>query len=1058
MLSRTGTLVFFISVVSSISYPSFIFSQEEKRIISPVNNPLLNEFDLRAMAVDKKGNLWFATERGIIRYDGNEIIVFDKREGDTNTMANNSVGRLRFDKDDNLVFIGVASEGYLNTKTGKVNRFKIQFDEKDRLRLAFPYAYGWPYIDDDKTVWLGIFNIGFVNYNPATQQTRYFRLYDSLPFLINNVYSIKANLADKNKLWLATNKGIYSFDKKSNSLTRNFKAENPADSTVHDENVINIIVENKDTVWFSARERGIGCYDVRTGRYRIFSGKDKITGRPINLAVSLIQRKNSQEFYIANKGLPGVFNYKNNTYSFIFKFNRDYPSVQLDYFGEDSLKNLWCVSFYQLYRAEKNNKLSSYLAEDASPVNNMRNAFKLCLWDSLAKVYYAIFWGRPEVLMLDERMQLLKIIPIEPAFSKWPNAEPYIFDALIDKNGNLWVAGSALWLYDKASGKLKVFTNKNSPDLRSLFIQNLTVNRDHIYMQPASNFCNAVYKLNVNTLTVDSFFLPKVNIPEKSRFYQVDKNKEVLELDTTGKYAFVCYGLDLYRFNLFTNEAKKIFTLTKEKKAFPHIYNMFWYKLDGNNNLWVATMDGIKIYESESLKIIREIPRETEAYPLGLFHVAEKKLMSYVYSKGIILYDYVDNKEYKLTPSDGLTTIENYGFNVSNNKLFVGTYDLFHYSDIDNIIKADFNRRCFLSKILLFNKPFKTDSLPEYLHILNLPHNKNSVSLTFSSTEFDQPERLEYRYKLTGVDKEWVYVNFLNRTIFYNSLVPGQYRFLANVKNPDGTWSEEGVDILIVISPAWWQTNTFKVLAAFLIIGFATFLIRMRIQHVRKKERQIAAHEKELLELEAKALRAQMHPHFIFNCLNSIKSLMQENQMDKGVIYLTTFSKLIRTLFNNADKKEISLYDEIETCKLYLQLEAMRFDSQFSYNVNIDETIDLKSISVPALIIQPFIENAIWHGIVPKGSGGNVSLDVSRSNGNVEIVVDDNGIGRESSQQNKGASSIGHQSKGVNLTQSRLELDNLLQQRKAKLETIDKRDENGKAIGTKVSIILPQED
>jgi sensor histidine kinase YesM len=223
-------------------------------------------------------------------------------------------------------------------------------------------------------------------------------------------------------------------------------------------------------------------------------------------------------------------------------------------------------------------------------------------------------------------------------------------------------------------------------------------------------------------------------------------------------------------------------------------------------------------------------------------------------------------------------------------------------------------------------------------------------------------------------------------------------------------------------------------------------------------EKQKAKHEKDLLELEAKALRAQMNPHFIFNCLNSIKSLIQDDQKDKSVTYLTTFSKLIRTLFNNADKKEITLYDEIETCKLYLQLEAMRFDAKFSYSVNIDESVDLKSIQIPALIIQPFIENAVWHGIVPKGGGGNVSLSVLKNHSVVEIIIDDDGIGREASQQNKVASNIGHQSKGVNLTQSRLELDNLLQQRQAILETIDKTDTNGKAAGTKVIIKLSQEE
>ena len=234
------------------------------------------------------------------------------------------------------------------------------------------------------------------------------------------------------------------------------------------------------------------------------------------------------------------------------------------------------------------------------------------------------------------------------------------------------------------------------------------------------------------------------------------------------------------------------------------------------------------------------------------------------------------------------------------------------------------------------------------------------------------------------------------------------------------------------------------------------FIVNELQGELLEAEKQKSLHEKALLELEAKALRAQMNPHFIFNCLNSIKALMQEHQTEKGVAYLTTFSKLIRTLFNNADKKEIRLYDEIETCKLYLQLEAMRFETKFSYRVNIDENIDLKSVQVPALIIQPFIENAIWHGIMPKNEGGNVLLNVSEKSGHIEIAIEDDGIGREASQQNKSIN-MTHQSKGVNLTQARLELDNLLQQRQASLVTIDKQDENGKATGTKVIITIKEE-
>jgi sensor histidine kinase YesM len=228
-------------------------------------------------------------------------------------------------------------------------------------------------------------------------------------------------------------------------------------------------------------------------------------------------------------------------------------------------------------------------------------------------------------------------------------------------------------------------------------------------------------------------------------------------------------------------------------------------------------------------------------------------------------------------------------------------------------------------------------------------------------------------------------------------------------------------------------------------------------QRNKRQEQEKTILKIQTIEMEARALRAQMNPHFIFNCLNSIKSLIQQHDEEKSITYLTTFSKLIRNLFNNADKKEISLHDEIETCKLYLQLEAMRFDTKFSYAVQVDDNIDLKSIQVPALIIQPFIENAIWHGIMPHNSTGHVSLNVLRKDGIIEVVIDDDGIGREASQKIKSTSSLAHQSKGVNLTQTRLELNNLLQQRQAELEMIDKKDENGTATGTTVIVKIKEE-
>ena len=350
---------------------------------------------------------------------------------------------------------------------------------------------------------------------------------------------------------------------------------------------------------------------------------------------------------------------------------------------------------------------------------------------------------------------------------------------------------------------------------------------------------------------------------------------------------------------------------------------------------------------------------------------------------------------------------------------------------------------------------------PEFLEKLKLKYNENSIIIYLTTDYHSQNKKTQFAWRLDGDVNNWVEMPAYISDSDSSSIVelpgikPGKYVFRAKVRIGSDEWSKDEAIMTIIITPAYWTTWWFwaAIVAGISLIVYS--IVKLRVRAVRRTERLKASYQKELMELEAKALRAQMNPHFVFNCLNSIKALMQQNQNEKGVTYLTTFSKLIRTLFNNADKKEITLYDEIETCKFYLLLEAMRFDDKFSYSVQTDG-VDLKSIYVPALIVQPFIENAIWHGIIPRGDG-TVSLTVSKENDDIQIIIDDDGIGREVSQQNKSVSGIIHQSKGVNLTQSRLKLDSLLQQRKAGIETIDKKDENGKAAGTRVVLTIVEE-
>lgn len=222
------------------------------------------------------------------------------------------------------------------------------------------------------------------------------------------------------------------------------------------------------------------------------------------------------------------------------------------------------------------------------------------------------------------------------------------------------------------------------------------------------------------------------------------------------------------------------------------------------------------------------------------------------------------------------------------------------------------------------------------------------------------------------------------------------------------------------------------------------------VKGVRREGQLNTQYQLQLVEMEAKALRAQMNPHFIYNCMNSIKALIQDDDKNRAIEYLTTFSKLIRTLFQNSDKREINLYDEIETCKLYTDLESMRLNGKLRHEFLVDPNIDLKSVKVPALIIQPFIENAIWHGIVPKEKG-KIIVSVKGDADKIVCEVEDDGIGRERSMLNKPVTPVIHESKGVHLSQARLKLEKKLNDTNASIETIDKY-ENNQSTGTKVVI------
>jgi anti-sigma regulatory factor (Ser/Thr protein kinase) len=530
----------------------------------------------------------------------------------------------------------------------------------------------------------------------------------------------------------------------------------------------------------------------------------------------------------------------------------------------------------------------------------------------------------------------------------------------------------------------------------------------------------------------------------------------------------------LFTFDKQTQKTNSIDPVNKASLTITEIYT------GENGNIWFSTLEkGMGVYNlaQKTLQFYsypKNSSRTDAMYPVKSFCYKSPHQFFVAVTDSLPAIFNTENRTYVFIDDSSLRQSANRTTDIKVDKL--GNLILlkggrFYIADVS---KTDFLKTSVIPDSTLLAPFFRgiklpngidlatLDYKPELLKKIVLKYDQNSIIVFYDVLNYNNKKEIQFAWKVDGYTNGWVEmyrINFDSAQIaFIQDLKPGKYVMHLKVRVGKEDWRKQMAEMTIIITPPFWQTWLFWTSIVGLISLLVYLIVKLRVRAVRKQERLKAAHEKQLLELEAKALRSQMNPHFIFNCLNSIKSLIQEDEKEKSVSYLTTFSKLIRTLFNNADKKEITLYDEIETCKLYLQLEALRFDAKFFYSVNIDKQIDLKSIYVPVLIIQPFIENAIWHGILPKGGGGKVTLSVLRNTGYIEIIVDDNGIGREASQQNKAISNIGHQSKGVNLTQTRLELDNLLQQRQASLETIDKVNETGKSTGTTVIIRLSQEE
>lgn len=414
----------------------------------------------------------------------------------------------------------------------------------------------------------------------------------------------------------------------------------------------------------------------------------------------------------------------------------------------------------------------------------------------------------------------------------------------------------------------------------------------------------------------------------------------------------------------------------------------------------------------------------------------------------------------------GIETCQNASFKDNDGTFWFGTINgLFHYNPA-NLYRNNHEPITQIRDIKLFYIPLSQTNYKDKIKPWNkieqllLPHDQNHISFDFFAINFSNPEAVRYQWKLVGFDENWSPPS-KEHSIVYSNLNPGKYTFLLKASNEDEVWNKQPIAFSFEIELPFWKTWWFLTLEIGLIGLILFLLFRWRINLVRNKSREREekiSMEKELMELEQKALRLQMNPHFIFNALNSIQSQIGTGNEQEARYYLAKFSRLMRQILSNSRNTFITLEEEVSTLENYLLIEKFCNGDRFDYTIQVDESLEKDFILIPPMLLQPFVENAIKHGFkFPPNEPRNGQIKVTFRSVEEHLIceVKDNGIGRKKAAENNAKSMESyHESTALKVTNERLELLKK-ENTTAQLEIIDLYTDEQEAFGTLVRLTIP---
>lgn len=1026
----------------------FALGTKAQYIFRNVNeNHGLSSNEATCILRDKKGFLWIGTRDGLNRFDGTECLQFMPDPPDSNSISDNIIKSL-YEDHSGTIWVGTRNGGLSRLNPSTLKFISFSHNDHDSLSIANDFI-NFTFEDLRGNLWVSCFSNGIDLFHPQNNTFSHFnpvkQLSGLIPRLAADILCYTSDPVDEDIYWFGSQQGLLLYDMRKNEWKHfplnESNTENPGMISGVEQIIRCLMFDQQGCLWAGTWGGGLFKFNPVTGRFRIFKIESMYPVNGIRNNIKQLYPKSGEEFWVMapNKGIA-VFNIRTEKFDFIITpENTDNILTHPYQMIIDSLGFFYAASLTRgLFYTNLKSHQFQRITLDCNITDLGLSPDKNLLFGACAGQY-------GKLMVYDLKKQQDEIVQYKPVVDI---AENY-FTGIVATNERVWlIENNMLYYWDSHLRKVIPYHSFDPSEfpLRAehphFFISAVADQRDRIWI--GSKY-SGLFVIDPSTV-------------ENLNFYEAD--------DAFGSIKF-----EDWIFNLFRDSRNRIWYGTDDFGYFDPVTGHFVnYSDQGNirnapiklkkiaayaetpdSLIWVGTqVEGVAVLDmsSDTPAVIKSYSRLNGLPDNQVIDMAsDKEGNVWIITKGGL--SMVSRKDGILRNFDRYSGIE--GVNCieisDNGEIYLGGTGAVYRFKPEEIHFYDFTPRLYIKSFRVYDDLIDPGKSKDRDGNIRLKYNQDFISFEYGAIDYFQPEQTRYYYMLEGIDADWHDAGD-KKYISYANLPGGFYNFRLKT-NKGGE-----LQVPLRISTPFWKTWWFFGLITLTIVFVAIILHRYRLSQIRREEELKSAFTKKISELEVKALRAQMNPHFLFNSLNSIRFYILKNQNENASEYITKFSRLLRMILNNSRQNRISLEEELSTLKIYLDFEQMRFDKKFEYHIHIDNGIETEKVQVQPMTIQPFVENAIWHGLMPKQSDRKLFIKIFDSDTALKIIVEDNGIGREHSREQKKDIVDESKSYGLQITEDRMNMMNRLHGKNSGFAIEDLYDEGQKPLGTRVTITI----